>query len=142
MKPFFIILSLFLTSTLFTSCLNVDKSFSEDSNRITSDELVYGMADSENEIPAHYTISDAAETTKGSRLNNSTLQEMFVIYNHLIMSQNQILLFEDQFNTTVNSGQNLLPQNEIQEIMDFSFETVLTEEQFARYNEWRIAGTQ
>jgi hypothetical protein len=145
MKPLFVILSLCLTSTLFISCLNTSSNniSSEDTNRITSDELVYGMADSENEIAVHYIISDATENISRSKLNNSTLQEMFVVYDHLIMSDHQILLFEDQFNTIVKeSGQSILPQNDIQEIMDFSFETVLSEEQFAKYNEWRIVGIE
>jgi len=68
---------------------------------------------------------------------------MFVVYAYLIMSENQIMLFEYQFNTTVKeSNLKILSQIEIQEIMDFSFETVIDKEQYNEYNEWHIAGTQ
>jgi len=66
-----------------------------------------------------------------------------LLHNHLLMSENQLLLFEDKFNTQVkNSNHNLPTQIEIQDIMDVSFETVLTEDQFNKYNDWRIVGTQ
>lgn len=145
MNRLLIFLSLCLTSTLILSCLTVDtkKTFSEDPNRITSDELMYEMVTADAQIASQLNTSYTSENTKGTRLNNSTLQEMLVVYTHLIMSEQQIELFENQFNSNVKeSGPSILPQNEIQDIMDFSFESVLSEVQFSMYNEWRILGTQ
>ncbi len=63
---------------------------------------------------------------------------MLGIYTHLKMSQDQIFFFENQFNKQVKDlNQHRLTQIEIQTIMDASFETTLTEEQFGLYNKWR-----
>lgn len=148
MKRFSYLFSLCLATMLLVSCLNADrtKSFSEaeDSNHVTSDELMFEIETAEMKTASYlFTADDDAIATKGHRLNNSTLQEMLVVYNHLIMSESQILMFENNFNTKVKeSSQNLPTQIEIQQIMDVSFENVLTEDQFHKYNDWRIVGSQ
>lgn len=145
LKRLLSIFCLCLVSTFYISCLNPDSksAFPKDTNRITSDELIYEIKIADAHTASQLSVKDTFDIYTKSRFNNSTLQEMLVVYTYLTMSENQILLFEDQFNIRVEeSNKNLLPQNEIQEIMDFSFKTVLTEEQFIKYNTWRITGSQ
>lgn len=88
MKRLSAFLSFCLASTLFISCMNADrtKTFTKDTNHFTSDELVCEIESADMQIATQLITPDTAENAKGSRLNNSTFQEMFIVYNHLLMS--------------------------------------------------------
>ncbi len=134
-------LSLCIVYILCSACLDSDakKTTPEDTNRISSDELFYEIKTSEALTNAQMPKPKSPKEKRAAKLNNSTHQEMLVIYSHLEMSEDQILLFENQFNKEVKDPNPYRrSQIEIQEIMDASFQTVLTEEQFNRYNEWRV----
>lgn len=144
MKRLSTFLTLCLLSILFTSCLNADSRniSAEETNHISADELIYEINNPDTQI-SQKPPTPTTTKKKDSKLNSSTHQEMLVIYTHLEMSQDQILYFENQFHKEVKDpNQFILSQIEIQEIMNASFETVLSEEQFNKYNDWRITGAK
>ncbi len=129
-----------LICLVYISCQNVytNKKSPEDITRISSDELIYEVKTQENLTTSKLPKSNKPKKKKASKLNNSTHQEMLVVYTHLDMSWDQILLFEDQFNKEVKkTDEKYRTQIEIQDIMNASFQTVLSEKQFSMYNEWR-----
>jgi hypothetical protein len=74
-------LSFCLASTLFNFCKNADrtKTFTQDINHITSDELVYEIESADMQIAPQLITPDPAEKAKGSRLNSSIFKEMFFV---------------------------------------------------------------
>lgn len=138
-------LLLCLIGMLHISCLNADSgnTTSKETNHISADELIYEIKTPDTHTSQTPPRPNTPKKKEVVKLNNSTHQEMLVIYSHLEMSQDQILFFENQFNKEVkDSSQYTRTQIEIQDIMNASFETVLTEEQLGRYNDWRTIGAK
>ncbi|MEX0997705.1 MAG: hypothetical protein WDZ45_11705 [Flavobacteriaceae bacterium] len=145
MKRLSTFLTLCLLGIIFTSCLNADNRnlSTEETNHISADELMNEINAADMHTTPHLNNQDTSKKKETVRLNNSTFQEMLVVYSHLDMTEDQIVLFENQFNSEVkNPNQKYRTQLEIQEILNASFQTVLSEDQFGRYNQWRTTVDQ
>lgn len=97
-----------------------------------------------SEIPVdHFPKTDSENQVSEQRFTTgpAALPEMAILYDYLEMNTKQVARFETyyHFYVTRNTKEDMriIDQMEMQHILDDIFETILSKEQFVKYNEWK-----